>query len=346
MKSRFLLKLATFFKAKDWQNCFQNPDKYLTTTSNLGQNSPLTEQKRSNPKPFLHQPNLLKKISATDISKWMRNPYQIYAQRILCLKPLRNIEQESSYAEFGNFVHKILEIFLQNYQQIDPQNRLEFLIGNQAQEIFSQYFPDKTSVLLWWKRFEAIAHWFLKLEEALRVNLKESFSEVEAKATINGVEISARVDRLNLYLDGSFEIVDYKTGSLAAAKEIKKGIEPQLAVLAVILSQGKITNYPKLNGKINLQNIKNLQYQNPKGEDKNLIKNFVKNNNISDNCGVKIETYQSIKLEELLQSAEIGLTELLDLFINKNFGFICCPDPDIYQQNKDDYHHLARIDEI
>ena len=319
IKSRFLLKLETVLKINGWEDCLKDGEEYLQLL-NLDSTKQINSP-RANPKPQKELGQKLQKISATDISKWLRNPYYIYAKRILQLKPLKQIEQDASFAEFGNFVHKALEGFVKNYPKIDLENF--------GKEIFSNYFPDESTHLLWWPRFENIAKWFLKQEIELRKNLQTSFVEVEAQTIINDVILTTKVDRINLYQDGSYEIIDYKTGTLPAPKEIKSGLEPQLAVEAIILTKGVIQNYSQLK----ISQINNLQYQNLKGKDQNEIKN------LSD-------------VDKLIAAADDGILRLLEMFndqnlgqdLGQNLGYICCPNIDIYKQ--DDYWHLARIGEL
>ena len=319
IKSRFLLKLETVLKINGWEDCLKDGEEYLQLL-NLDSTKQINSP-RANPKPQKELGQKLQKISATDISKWLRNPYYIYAKRILQLKPLKQIEQDASFAEFGNFVHKVLEEFVKNYPKIDLENF--------GKEIFSNYFPDESTHLLWWPRFENIAKWFLKQEIELRKNLQTSFVEVEAQTIINDVILTTKVDRINLYQDGSYEIIDYKTGTLPAPKEIKSGLEPQLAVEAIVLTKGVIQNYSQLK----ISQINNLQYQNLKGKDQNEIKN------LSD-------------VDKLIAAADDGILRLLEMFNDQNLGqdlgqdlgYICCPNIDIYKQ--DDYWHLARIGEL
>ncbi|MCE3254521.1 MAG: helicase [Rickettsiaceae bacterium] len=315
VKSRFLLKLEAVLKVAGLENILQDGEKYLRflNAAQIEQNS---AAQRSSPKPKQN----LQKISATDISKWLRNPYYIYAKRILNLRPLKKIEQEASFAEFGNFVHKILENFVRDYQKIETSKRAATLLED-SKKNFGDYFPDHSSHILWWPRFENIIQWFLRREEILRQNLKESFVEVEAEMRLGNIILTTKIDRLNLYDDGSFEIIDYKTGQLPAPKEIKNGLEPQLAIEAMILHMGDVKNYSELK-KIK---IGKLQYQNLKGRDQNEFKDLK-------------------DAELLIDEAQKGMAKLLEIFVEQNSGYICCPDFDIYEE--DDYHHLGRIGEL
>ena len=108
---------------------------------------------------------------------------------------------------------------------------------------------------------------------------------------------------------------------MPAPKEIKSGLEPQLAVEAIVLTKGKIKNYSQLK----ISQIDNLQYQNLKGKDQNEITDL-KN------------------ADELIAAADDGILRLLEIFNDQDFGYICCPNIDIYKH--DDYWHLARIGEL
>jgi ATP-dependent helicase/nuclease subunit B len=314
LKSRFLLRMEALMKINNinkkefWQNIEKSPEDKSFFNS-------LRPQPKS--------PIAIEKVSATDISKWIRNPYFIYAKRILKLQPLKQIEQEVSFAEFGNFIHKVFEIFVKNYPKIAAKENLEKSLNNYAEKYFPRYFPNPEARLLWWPRFKNIANWFLNNEKKLRQNNCEVFSEIEAKANINNVEITTKIDRINLYKDGSIEIIDYKTGLIPSQKDVNSGLEPQLAIEAVILILGQSNNI-NLDKKISLEQIRSLQYWQLKGRDANKIKTLN-------------------KAQELTQFAKEGLTKLIGTFYDKKATYICYPDFDIYKE--DDYYHLGRIEE-
>ncbi len=66
---------------------------------------------------------------------------------------------------------------------------------------------------------------------------------LEAKSTMNftasgiRVELSATADRVELLRDGTFAIIDFKTGQPKSAKQVLLGLEPQLALEAAIGKQ-------------------------------------------------------------------------------------------------------------
>lgn len=262
----------------------------------------------------------LKRISVTDISKWIRDPYYIYAKRILKLQKLNKIDEEASFANFGNFVHEVLENFIKNYEKIDQNKRLEILINDYGKKYFQKYFLNEESYLLWWSKFENIANWFVKNEENLRKNLKNSITELALNTQIEGVKITTKIDRIDFDNDNNIRIIDYKTGLIPTNSDINQGLEPQLAIESLIF----LLN----NENLDKNSIKSLQYYALKGRDKNEIKDLHKD---------------EIKIQTLITAANEGIKELIKLFNQQKLPFYSCPNPDIYKEN--DYHHLARVDD-
>lgn len=176
-----------------------------------------------------------RKFSITEISKLISDPYFIYAKKILQLKELPKIDFESSYAEFGSFVHKALEEFIKN----PPENNFE--------KIFEKYFSSNEAKLIWWPKFEKIFSNFVEDNEVFLSHR----SEVEkwVSADLSGIEIVGKVDRIIFDDDGAAQIFDYKTGVLPSKKDVISGIEPQLTLAALALAnEYKISslNYWKL----------------------------------------------------------------------------------------------------
>jgi len=319
-KLRFLLKLETLLKATNSANQLDG-GKYWHFLL-LHFNYPSSLKLRWTSPPLPANPAVgkrLRHISVTDIGKWIRDPYYIYAKRILQLRPLNKIDEEASFANFGNFVHEVLENFVKNYGEIAEKNRLEILL-NYGKEYFPKQFAAEESHLLWWSRFENIAQWFIKNEEKNREFLHYSQTEIALRANISGVEITTKIDRINFYKDGSFEIIDYKTGKIPSDTDIAQGLEPQLAMEAVIFLMNK---------NLNLELLKSLQYYSLKGRDQNKIKEIEKNPENTAN---------------VIKAAQQGVRELIAIFNDSGIPFYSCPNFEIYEEN--DYHHLARIDDV
>ncbi len=108
-----------------------------------------------------------RQLRVTAIDNWLRDPYMIYAQYILKLKKLEELDREPNAADFGMLVHKALEQFICNWPQALPENAYDLLLecGRSA---FAGFIDRPAVACLWWARFEAMAGWLLDIEKERR----------------------------------------------------------------------------------------------------------------------------------------------------------------------------------
>ena len=96
---------------------------------------------------------------------------------------------------------------------------------------------------LWWPRFQRIAGWFADWEIARRGDISRIDAEIRGEIPIpldneRIFILSARADRIERRNDGSFAILDYKTGQPPTGKQVRMGLSPQLTLEAAILREG------------------------------------------------------------------------------------------------------------
>ena len=87
-----------------------------------------------------------------------------------------------------------------------------------------------------------IARWFVAWEADRRANAAALHAEVwgELKIPIDKwiFKLTTRADRIEQRTDGSFAILDYKTGSTPTEPQVRTGLSPQLTLEGAILRQG------------------------------------------------------------------------------------------------------------
>jgi ATP-dependent helicase/nuclease subunit B len=247
-----------------------------------------------------------KKLSATKITKLMRDPYVIYASEVLKLKKLDDIDQDISAADFGNFIHNVLEEFCKNY---DGERDTLIAIGKDNFKDFESREGAKT---FWWPKFLKIADWFIVKEKAARDSGKKLEFEIREEIEIGGVKISSRADRVEI--GEGITIIDYKTGTPPSKKDVSTGIEPQLTVEALI--------FESLNGK----KVDGLEYWKLDGKE------------------FKETAFDEEEIEKMMESTRDGLTELIALFSRAETPYIAVPRIK-YALEYNDYQHLERIKE-
>ncbi len=247
--SRWLVRLKACLAASgiDGETIAEKPD-WQDWAMNLDQPSgaavPATQPKPA--PPVVARP---RKLAVSDIERWMKNPYALYAKRILALAPLEPLEADPGAADRGVIVHKVLERFVRSFPRTLPEDAFERLrdLGVQA---FARYNHRPQVRAIWWPRFLKIAEWVVAREANIRGDLDEILAEVQGEMSIEAPEgpfhLTARADRLELRADGGINIVDYKTGTLPGRKEMGQGLAPQLPLEGMMLKEGGFSDFGRL----------------------------------------------------------------------------------------------------
>ena len=189
-----------------------------------------------------------RQLSATAVETWMRDPYGIYARKILGLNALDPIDADPGAADYGDAVHAALDALLKTYPSGPlPPMALEELLALGRQN-FGQALARPGLWAFWWPRFERIAEWFVAQEALRRDDLVESRSEVagaiEIAAPGGPFRVTAVADRIDRLGDGSLVLIDYKTGVVPSVKEVAAGFAPQLPIEAAIAGRGGFAGIP------------------------------------------------------------------------------------------------------
>ena len=181
-------------------------------------------------------------LSVTAIEDWLRDPYTIYARYILKLEPLDPVDMPLSAADRGSAIHNALGDFTKKFARDLPADPVSVLreIG---QAYFAPLMERPEARALWWPRFQRIARWFSEWEAARRGDIAAIEAEIRGEIPIHlddgrTFHLSAHADRIERRADGSFVILDYKTGSPPTGKQVRMGLSPQLTLEAAILREG------------------------------------------------------------------------------------------------------------
>jgi ATP-dependent helicase/nuclease subunit B len=182
------------------------------------------------------------RLSVTAIERWMRDPYSIYAQYVLKLKKLDDIEPNMDAARRGTLIHDILDTFVtENTATLTDTAEEQFLAI--AKNILDEQLHDPAQVRLWWPRIKKIATWFVDHERKWRDDFNPYLSEqkgaIELDCGTVQFTLHAKADRIDLSADKTtLAIVDYKTGMPPTKKDIAEGFASQLPLEALIASKG------------------------------------------------------------------------------------------------------------
>ncbi|WP_163847871.1 double-strand break repair protein AddB [Pseudooceanicola aestuarii] len=175
-----------------------------------------------------------RKMSVTEVEKLIRDPYAIYAKKILGLRPLDPLMKAPDARLRGIIAHEVFETFVKGLQDGTLPNTPEALTDVAAQ-VLSDLVPWTEARLLWHSRIARIAEWFCEREDNRQAHLDLTSPEAEGRAEIPslGFTLTAKADRVDRDRDGRYRLYDYKTGSAPSAKE-QKFFAKQLLLEAAI----------------------------------------------------------------------------------------------------------------
>lgn len=180
-----------------------------------------------------------RRFTFTEIETLRRDPYAIYARRILRLDPLDPLVADPAAAERGSLFHDILARFIRDGGDplaADAETRLD----SAGRAAFADADLPGDVAAVWWPRYEAMAAGYLAWErgrDGVTLRLAEIRADDQPVET-TGVTIGGRADRIDLRADGRAEIIDFKTGSQPSASQAHTLIAPQLPLEAALLRRG------------------------------------------------------------------------------------------------------------
>jgi ATP-dependent helicase/nuclease subunit B len=267
--SRFLHRLEAVAGESRWTAATARGETYVRYAEALDQPAEVRPISQPMPKPPLAaRPT---RLSVTAIEDWLRDPYTIYARHILKLGQLDPVDMPLSAADRGSAIHEAIGAFTQEFANHLPQDPARALrqIG---EKYFAPLMERPEARALWWPRFQRIATWFANWEEARRDHLDELMAELQGSISIplkpdRNFTLVARADRIERRSDGSYAILDYKTGQPPTGKQVKMGLSPQLTLEAAILLEGGFAGIPAGSMVGQLAYVR-LSGNNPPGEER------------------------------------------------------------------------------
>ena len=181
------------------------------------------------------------RFSVTEIETLIRDPYAIYAKKILKLRVLDPLDADIAAAERGTIIHKALERFVAAFPDKLPEHALERLVEI-GEDVFRNALERPGVAAFWWPRFQRLARWMIEYEREHRDDIVRSLPEVVGEIEIEGldrpVRLTGKADRIDVMRDGTLGIADYKTGSVPSRKQVESGLAPQLPLEAAMAARG------------------------------------------------------------------------------------------------------------
>lgn len=264
-----------------------------------------------------------RELAVTQIELWMRDPYGLYAKHILGLKALDPIDTDPGAADYGNLIHRALELYSARFPIDVPSDPLGTMLQI-GQEAFGDALAHPGIWGFWWPRFERVAAWFVAEDGARRAGLTRLHAETRGEMVIDAPHaaftLTAKADRIEQRADGSLALIDYKTGTVPTWSAVQSGASPQLTLEAAIAMIG---GFKGIAG----GEIADLEYWKVAG---------------GDPTG-EISKYRH-NPSEAAGNAIAGFKALVARFDDPNTPYPARPRPE-WAPRYSDYEHLARLQE-
>ncbi|MBI1215135.1 MAG: double-strand break repair protein AddB [Alphaproteobacteria bacterium] len=323
--ARWLLRLETVLQALGFELPESRAQIYRQWVQDMDRPAAVVPVARPAPAPPAEaRPN---KLSVTRIEAWMRDPYQIYAQYVLDLRKLEDIDADPGGAERGNFIHTALEKFIQAFPDRLPDDAAAQLLGFGRAALEDMRIPEEVEAF-WWPRFEKIAGEFVRQERAWRENATphstEAGGEWSFETEAGGFTLTGKADRIDRFTDGSYAVIDYKSGGAPNKGDVLQGLSPQLPLEALMLSHG---GFPGIEAGA----TSSLVYWKVTGSGQKPVE-------------LKEVIKDPEQLAHVVEEAEKGLRALVEKFADPATPYICQPRA-VARPRFSDYEHLARVKE-
>ncbi len=173
------------------------------------------------------------RLSATALETFLQCPFQYFAQRLMRLKtaPPRP-EERLSFLEQGNIVHQVLAEWWQQPQDIASLFERIFALRLEEAHIPNGYHTERlrNAMLDDLKRFTSQDPW-PRRDWKSQTEIKFAFPLAE------GLEISGRIDRLDVAPDGRAFVMDYKYSAAQRVKDKLKNENLMQAPLYLLAAE-------------------------------------------------------------------------------------------------------------
>ncbi|MEM7522403.1 MAG: PD-(D/E)XK nuclease family protein [Pseudomonadota bacterium] len=189
-----------------------------------------------------------RRLYATDVEALIRDPYAVYAKRVLRLRRLDEPGLGADARLRGEALHAVAERFISATKDEWPAaGDAAALFDRLADETLAEIGAPAAATLAWSARLARIRDWFVASEAKRRAGAAPVGVELDGLTTIAApaglFEIRGRADRIDLLASGELAIYDYKAGGAPSERQVAV-FAKQLPVLSVIAERGGFADAP------------------------------------------------------------------------------------------------------
>ena len=274
-----------------------------------------------------------KSYSFSEVGRLRRDPYSVYARRVLRLDPVDAFNRDPGAAERGTLYHAIIDRFVREGHAAGRPQAAAAMEHILAELFDAERLPPHIDNV-WRPRFREVARAFLAWEAERRPGLRRTWTEARGGIELGalGIRLTGVADRIDLKGGKAADIIDYKTGFNPSPAQARALLDPQLALEAYALGQGAFREPGSLVPE-------NLLYVRLRPGDRFKVDQV--NNELSTASG-RTKTKSAM---ELAQEAIDQLEKFVAVLQSGERGFASRLVPAQQYDYGGDYDHLARVAE-
>ncbi|SNR32604.1 double-strand break repair protein AddB [Paracoccus sediminis] len=181
-----------------------------------------------------------RELPVTDVSLLIRDPYAVYAKRVLGLRPLPPLRPEPDASLRGQTLHSIVEAMVASKPAPGtPHADLKAQFLRLTDTVLARDVPWPAARAFWAARMGRIADQICADELARLAEGQPVVVEKRGKVRVPGMDfvLTAQPDRIDLLGDGQVMIYDYKSGKPPSDRQIA-AFDKQLILEAAMARRG------------------------------------------------------------------------------------------------------------
>ncbi|WP_134724891.1 double-strand break repair protein AddB [Paracoccus luteus] len=182
----------------------------------------------------------LDRLSVTGIRTLIRDPYAVYASRVLRLSPLDPLRPEPDPASRGTVLHAVIQRFLTPPPTaLDSVADLRDRLMAAADEVLAAEVPWPSTRLFWRARLAGIADRLASEERERLQTGAPMIVEKHREWPLPGLPftLTAKPDRIDRQDDGTAVVYDYKSGAPPSQAKVRR-FDKQLPLEALMVEAG------------------------------------------------------------------------------------------------------------
>ncbi len=261
------------------------------------------------------------RLSVTEVETFIRDPYAIYARKILRLKPLDRPKEPVEAHQRGTAIHKALERFVGEAVGLDEAG--ETRLAAMLEEELDAAGLAPPLLALQRPLLGDMARGYIDFEHGRRTDnprlIVEQKGELTLKTGRGDFILTAKADRIELR-NRVVDVLDFKTGAPPSSDQVVKGFYPQLTLTAAMLRRGA---FP--------------------GIDAGVVGDLIYVRVSSGDSRERVVGEKNVSNEELADEALARLERRLETYGRVSKPYLSWTAPEHRKNRGGDYDQLARL---